>query len=218
MGAATSKNGVGPYRFEAELGRGASGIVYRALDPSGREVAVKVLHAHLGDEELRERFRREAEVGIDHPNVVKVLAAGVGDDDVAYIAFERLIGESLEDRLRRGPLTARELVELGRQACAGLAAAHERGIVHRDVKPANLFLTADGQVKLLDFGVALATSRNTRVTQAATIMGTPAYLSPEQTRALGDLDPRTDLWSLGAILYEAASGKMAFGRDTMFAT
>ena len=218
MGAATSKNGVGPYRFEAELGRGASGIVYRALDPSGQEVAVKVLHAHLGDEELRERFRREAEVGIDHPNVVKVLAAGVGDDDVAYIAFERLVGESLEDRLRRGPLTARELVELGRQACAGLAAAHERGIVHRDLKPANLFLTADGQVKLLDFGVALATSRNTRVTQAATIMGTPAYLSPEQTRALGDLDPRTDLWSLGAILYEAASGKMAFGRDTMFAT
>lgn len=218
MGGVTSQMGVGPYRFEAELGRGASGIVYHAVDPMGLEVAVKVLHAHLGDEELRERFRREAEVGIDHPNVVKVLAAGVGDDDVAYIAFERLVGESLEDRLRHGPLNTRELIELGRQASVGLTAAHSCGIIHRDLKPANLFLTADGQVKLLDFGVALATSRNTRVTQAATIMGTPAYLSPEQTRAVSDLDARTDLWSLGAILYEAASGKMAFGRDTMFAT
>lgn len=221
MGGAASQMGVGPYRFEAELGRGASGIVYRASDPNdpaGHAVAVKVLHAHLGDEELRERFRREAEVGIDHPNVVKVLAAGVGEDDVAYIAFERLVGESLEDRLRRGPLDALDLIEVGRQAATGLAAAHSRGIVHRDLKPANLFLTADGQVKLLDFGVALATSRNTRVTQAATIMGTPAYLSPEQTRAISDLDARTDLWSLGAILYEAATGKMAFGRDTMFAT
>ncbi len=209
---------MGPYRFESELGSGASGTVYRAVDASGREVAVKVLHAHLGDDELRERFRREAEVGIDHPNVVKVLGAGVSDDDVPYIAFEHLVGESLEDRLKRGPMTAPNVIDLGRQACAGLIAAHARGIVHRDLKPANMFVTAQGQVKLLDFGVALATSRNTRVTQAATIMGTPAYLSPEQTKAVRDLDPRTDLWSLGAILYEAASGKMAFGRDTMFAT
>ena len=218
MGVATRHAGVGPYRFESELGSGASGIVYRAVDASGAEVAVKVLHAHLGDDELRERFRREAEVGIDHPNVVKVLGAGVGDDDVPYIAFEHLVGESLEDRLKRGPMSTRDVIDLGRQACAGLIAAHARGIVHRDLKPANVFVTVHGQVKLLDFGVALATSRNTRVTQAATIMGTPAYLSPEQTKAIRDLDPRTDLWSLGAILYEAASGKMAFGRDTMFAT
>ncbi len=209
--------GVGPFRFESEIGSGASGVVYRAVDGGGRRVAVKLLHAHLDDPELRERFRREAQIHVEHPNVVRVLDAGV-EADRPYIVFELLEGQSLEKRLESGPLQPAEAVRLLRQACAGLAAAHANGVIHRDLKPANLFLTREGDLKILDFGVALATARHTRVTQAATIMGTPAYLSPEQARALRDLDARTDVWALGAILYEMLCARLAFGRDTMFAT
>ncbi|MCC6623925.1 MAG: protein kinase [Deltaproteobacteria bacterium] len=213
-----SGSGIGPYRFEGKLGSGASGVVYRAVDAAGRRAAVKVLHGHVEDPAMRERFRREAQLAIDHPNVVKILGAGFGDGDVPYIAFELLDGESLEQHLARRRPMPLEVVRLGRQACAGLAAAHAKGVVHRDLKPANLFLTRDGTLKLLDFGVALATARTTRLTQAEAIMGTPAYLSPEQARGLRDLDARTDVWALGAILYEALSGRIPFARDTVFAT
>jgi predicted ATPase len=204
------------FLIEDELGRGGMGVVYRATDRQGRKVALKVMvPSHPTD--LMPRFVREASIRIEHPNVVRVLDADV-EKDLAYIAFELLEGRSIEAEIEAGPVRPERAVEIGLQASRGLAAIHACGIVHRDLKPANLFATSDGVVKILDFGIATAAERATRLTATGQVIGTPSYLSPEQARGRSDIDPRSDVWSLGAVLYEALTGRPPFARGSVIAT
>jgi serine/threonine-protein kinase len=173
-----------------------------------RDVAVKRLAENLArDDELRARFLREARLAarLAHPNVIRVYDVGE-DGDRPFIAMEYVDGETLADMLaRRGPLPPEDVVELGVQACRGLAAAHEAGLVHRDVKPQNLLLGRDGLLKLGDFGVAFGTEA-TRLTTAGTVLGTAAYLAPEQARG-EDVTAAADVYALGAVLYELLTGR-----------
>ena len=199
------------------------GEVYRAHDPRlGRDVALKVIltEGEPSAERLK-RFEDEARAvaRLTHPNVLAVFDVGACDGR-PYVVFELLEGETLYQRLRTGPQPLRSAVETAIQVCRGLQAAHARGILHRDLKPENLFLTSDGFVKILDFGLAKLTRGDgaeagpgRTQTVAGVVMGTPAYLSPEQARG-GEADPRSDLFALGAILYEALSGRRAFSGAT----
>ena len=174
----------------------------------GRPVALKRLAENLArDDEVRTRFLREARLAarLAHPNVVRVY--DVGDDHGRpFIAMEFVDGETLAERTaRRGPLPPAEVVELGLQACAALTAAHRAGLVHRDVKPQNLILRADGVLKLGDFGIAIALG-GTRLTAAGTVLGTASYLAPELARG-EEATPAVDLYGLGAVLYELLEGR-----------
>ncbi len=211
------RRAAGPYRLSAVLGAGGMGVVYRATGPDGTEHAVKTLRADLVDTRAVQRFAREASLRIAHPNVVRVLDDGTDADGTPFIVFELLAGESLEQRLTRGPLPVDEAVGIVLQACEGIAAAHDAGVVHRDVKPANLFLCSDGVVKVLDFGIA-ALGSGTKMTATGAVLGTPSYLSPEQARGIAEIDGRTDVWALGAVLYEALSGRPPFESESFFAT
>ena len=218
---------LGPYEILAPLGAGGMGEVYRALDTRlDREVAIKVLPAHLSmDTELRIRFEREAKAvaALSHPNILAIHDFGM-EGSTAYAVTELLEGETLRHKMDGSALPARKAIEAALQIARGLSAAHEKGVVHRDLKPENLFMTDDGQVKILDFGLAKvavpemgesgshAPTRHV-ATQPGTVMGTAGYMSPEQVRGR-EVDPRTDLFSFGAILYEMLSGKRAFHRDT----
>jgi serine/threonine protein kinase len=205
------------YEVERTLGGGGMAVVYLARDRElGRPVALKVLAETLADDaEIRQRFVREARLAarLSHPNVVRVYDAGE-EGGRPYIVMECVDGESLAELLRReGALVPDRVADLGAQACAGLEHAHRAGLVHRDVKPANLLLTEDGTLKVADFGIAHAVG-GTRVTEVGTVLGTAAYLSPEQ--ALGDVvTPASDLYSLGTCLYELAAGKPPFGHETL---
>jgi serine/threonine protein kinase len=200
------------------------GEVYRALDVRlGREVAVKVLRRPEGDcgDALR-RFEKEARAAaaIDHPNVLGVHDVGT-HEGLPYIVSELLAGETLRERLQDGTaLPVRKAVEYAAQIARGLAEAHEKGIVHRDLKPDNVFVTRDGRVKILDFGIARLSSEHgdeqTR-TRPGAILGTVGYMSPEQVRGQ-PVDHRSDLFSLGAILYELVTGTRAFEGDSPLET
>ena len=208
---------VGPYEVGERIATGGSGSVYRAKGPSG-DVALKVFDARIKSDKSVARFEQEARIRIDHPNIVRVIDAGTHDDN-PWIALELLDGEVLSDRLNRMPaLTPAEVVDLGIQVCRGLEAAHARGIVHRDLKPENLFVCKDGTVKILDFGIALVDTDPQRLTTAGLIIGTAWYLSPEQARGDRDLDARSDVWSLGCVLYEALAGQTPFDRKQMLGT
>jgi serine/threonine-protein kinase len=195
----------GRYRVERELGHGGMATVYLAHDVElQRPVAVKLLLEHLaGDEAFRARFVREARLAgrLSHPNVVGVYDAGDADGR-PYIVMEYVRGTSLAQAGRLAPV---RVVELGVQACAGLQHAHDAGLVHRDVKPANLLVRDDGTLKIADFGIARA-AESTRHTQAGTLLGTAAYLAPEQI-AGADATPASDVYSLGAVLYELLTGR-----------
>ncbi|MCC7537676.1 MAG: protein kinase [Deltaproteobacteria bacterium] len=205
------------FRVTGVLGRGGMGVVYRAEAPDGTPVALKVLQSSLADPATVRRFELEARIPIVHPNVVRVVSAGA-DAGMPYLALELLEGESLAERLARGPMSAAEAIDVGRQVCAGLAAAHALGIVHRDLKPSNLFVCRDGRVKLLDFGIALWTDEETRLTRTGSLIGTPSYLAPELVHGHGRVDGRADLWSLGVILYQALTGQRPFARESPMAT
>jgi eukaryotic-like serine/threonine-protein kinase len=181
-----------------------------ALDTQlDREIALKRLAENLSrDDDLRARFQREARLAarLAHPNVVRVYDVGEDDEGRPFIAMEYVDGETLaEVVLRRGPLPPREVAELGIQACRALAAAHEAGLVHRDVKPQNLLLRNDGVLKLGDFGVAVGLE-GTRLTMAGTVLGTAAYLAPEQARG-EEVTAAADVYGLGAVLYELLTGR-----------
>ena len=202
---------IGRYRILGRIGRGAMGMVYRAQDDAlGRSVALKVLTPDLAAEpELRQRFFREARLAaqIQHRGVVSVLDVGE-DQGRLYIVMELLEGATLDKHLRETPgITLEQKLDLMVQACEGLAVAHARGICHRDVKPANLFVQADGSVKLLDFGIARLASST--LTTVGLLVGTPDYMSPEQARG-DEVDQRSDVFSLGAVFYFVLSGRKPF--------
>lgn len=206
------------YRIEAVIGDGGMGRVYEAKHARlpGRTVAVKILHRALAaDAEVVARFRREAEIAgaIDHANVVQVHDVDQTIDGTPFIVCERLVGEDLGQHLDRvGKIGVGETVRMLRQACAVLSVAHARGVIHRDLKPTNLFLVGDPKlptVKLIDFGIAKLHDPKASQTQTGMIMGTPAYMAPEQ--ALGaKVDARADLYAVGAIAYRCVTGQAPF--------
>jgi predicted Ser/Thr protein kinase len=204
---------IGPFEIEKELGSGAMGTVYRATyTKTGRPVAIKVIAAGLGDNErVQQRFEREADIlkQLKHPNIVRLLASGKYHRSPFY-AMEFIDGEPLDAILaRRGRLSWQEVVELGKQICAALQHAHEAGIIHRDLKPSNLMLEKSGTLKLTDFGIAKDTDV-TGLTSANSTVGTAAYMSPEQCRGERNLTPKSDLYSLGVLLYELLTGRKPF--------
>jgi len=221
---------LGPYEILTPLGAGGMGEVYRARDPRlGREVAVKVLPAAVSaDPDRLRRFEQEARAAsaLNHPNILTVFDIGA-QDGVAYLVTELLEGETLRERLAGGALPVRKTVEIAVQISRGLAAAHERRIVHRDLKPENLFLTRDGHVKILDFGLAKLTAHGggspsemaaaptllSGGTEPGFVLGTAGYMSPEQVQGL-PADHRSDLFALGAVLYEMLAGRRAFQRGS----
>ena len=224
---------LGPYEIIAPIGAGGMGEVYRAKDTKlGRDVAVKVLPAAFAQDHDRvARFRREAQVlaSFNHPNIAAIHGFEESPSGVA-IALELVEGEDLQQRLRRGPIPVEEARAIARQIAEGLEAAHEKGIVHRDLKPANVKVTPEGQVKVLDFGLAkafdsepAATSGSNELTHSPTlsrhateagiVLGTAAYMSPEQARGR-PLDKRADIWSFGVVLFEMLSGRRLFTGET----
>jgi hypothetical protein len=221
---------LGPYEIVAPIGVGGMGEVYRAHDTRlGRDVAIKVLPRTLAnDPDALARFEREARAvaAINHPNILALHDIGT-DGGVAHAVMELLEGDTLRKRLENGPLPPRKALEWGVQMALGLAAAHDRGIVHRDLKPENVFVTNDGRVKILDFGVARRHERAADVdrnlataTEPGVFVGTPAYASPEQV--LGEpATPRSDLFAFGVVLHELLTGTHPFRRasvaDTMTA-
>lgn len=205
---------VGRYRVVAEVGRGGMGVVYRAQDERlGRPVALKFLPTELlGDPETRERFEVEARAAsaLDHATICTIYEIDETDDGRVYIAMAWYEGETLADRIARGPLPVADAVRISQSVAAGLARAHEAGIVHRDIKPANLMLTEREEVKILDFGVAKLAGE-VGLTRTGVPIGTLAYMAPEQAGA-ESVGPRADLWGLGVVLYEMLTAVSPFSR------
>jgi serine/threonine-protein kinase len=206
---------LGPYEIVVPLGAGGMGEVYKARDPRlARDVAIKVLPPSFAADASRvQRFEQEARAvaALSHPNILAIFDIGSGE--TPYLVTELLDGETLRALVDRGPLATKRTTDIALQFVAGLIAAHSRGIVHRDLKPENIFLTRDGVVKILDFGLAKAAMPASDVTIAATsvgqILGTVGYMAPEQVRGEA-ADPRSDLFAVGTILYEMVSGERAF--------
>jgi serine/threonine protein kinase len=205
---------VSHYRILDKLGEGGMGIVYKAQDTRlERLVALKFLPTELARLEVaRQRFIKEARAAsaLNHPNVAVVYDVGETDTQ-SFIAMELVEGETLKARLRGERLTIEEIQELALQIAEGLQAAHAKGIVHRDIKPDNLLLTPNGCVKIMDFGIAKVADEQ-QLTQTGTTLGTLAYMSPEQLLA-DNVDHRSDLWSLGVVLYEMLAREVPFRRD-----
>jgi TolB-like protein len=222
---------LGPYEIASSIGSGGMGDVYRARDTRlEREVAVKVLpERFVRDVEARARFEREAKAvaALTHPNILAIHDYG-STEAMAYSVTELLEGQTLRRRLHEGPMPWRKVVEIGAAIADGLAAAHAKGIVHRDLKPENIFITDDGRVKILDFGLAQLKKQEPTgseldpstiptapmKTDPAAIMGTAGYMAPEQLRG-ETVDATTDIFALGAVMYEMATGKQAFIRATV---
>lgn len=219
---------IGPYEIVGLLGRGGMGSVYRATDPGlGRDVAIKVLSPEFAiDGSTMKRFEREAKLlaSLNHPNIASIYDLLRVEDD-RYLILELVEGETLAERLERGPLELPELLAIAEQIADALGEAHRKGVIHRDLKPSNIKLTPDGRVKILDFGLAKTyvagdSDEPTRTvaptpptTQAGVVLGTPGYMSPEQARGTS-VDKRTDVWAFGCLLYEMVTGRRAFGGKT----
>ena len=215
------------YEIIAPLGAGGMGEVYRARDTSlKRDVAIKVVREYWSrDPDRLRRFELEAQAtaALNHPNIVLIFHVGQYNGS-PYIVTELLQGETLRDRLRRGPMRLRETCDFAVDMARGLAAAHDAGVVHRDLKPENLFLTKDGRLKILDFGLAKLTQAQAAGYDATTatiqhqtdpghVVGTVGYMAPEQVRG-GAADARSDIFAFGVILYEMLTGRRAFQKDT----
>ena len=214
---------LGPYQVVAKLGEGGMGEVYAARDTRlDRDVAVKVLPPHLAsDPEALARFEREAKAvaALSHPNILAIHDFGT-HEGTAFAVTERLAGQTLRERLIGGALPMKKAIQIAADIARGLAAAHGRNIVHRDLKPENVFIASDGQVKILDFGLAksvvqapAAAATTELATDPGTVMGTVGYMAPEQVRG-GAADARTDIFALGCVLFEMLTGRKAFQRET----
>jgi serine/threonine protein kinase len=205
---------LGKWRLDRLIGIGGMAAVFEATHPNGNRVAIKILHPDLaGFDEIRERFLAEGYAAnrVAHPGAVTVRDEGTTEDGAVFLVMDLLRGQTLAERLEPSskPLSVGSTLEISSQLLDVLAQAHDRGIVHRDIKPENIFLTTEGRVRLLDFGIArIEAARRSHETQVGTTLGTPAFMPPEQ--ALGRweaLDGRSDLWSLGATMYLALSGQ-----------
>ena len=215
---------LGHYRVLQKIGAGAMGEVFRARDERlGREVAIKIIRSSSASNDHLRRFEQEARAAaaLNHPNIVAIYDVGLAGD-CPYIVSELLQGQTLRERLAEGPIPIAQAIDFALQIARGLIAAHDRRIVHRDLKPENLFLTQDGRVKILDFGVAKlqvetdsthAVNTATTVTKSGMVVGTVAYMSPEQLRGK-PVDHRSDIFSLGAIVYELIARRRAFRGET----
>src|SRR5512136_3057616 len=216
---------LGHYRIIEKLGAGGMGVVYRAEDKTlDRQVAIKVLpEAFTGDPERLARFAREAKLlaSLNHPNIAAIHGLEEAEGK-RFLVLELVEGETLAQRLSKGPLPVEEALGVCRQIAEGLEAAHEKGVIHRDLKPANVMIAGGDKVKILDFGLAKAlydeiqgvdSSQSPTVTEAMTrpgvFLGTAAYMSPEQAKGKS-VDKRADIWSFGCVLFECLSGKRAF--------
>ena len=228
MGIVTGEK-IGPYEVVAPLGAGGMGEVYRARDGRlGRDVAIKVVSPTLAkDADRLRRFELEAKTvaALNHPNILGIHDIGTYEGS-PYLVSELLEGETLREKLVNGPLPVRRAVEYALGIALGLAAAHDKGIIHRDLKPENIFVTRDGRVKILDFGLAklvrpdpgqettlVSDARDTNLTQPGVVVGTVGYMSPEQVRG-EPCDGRSDIFSFGSVLFEMLTGKRAFKKDT----
>jgi tRNA A-37 threonylcarbamoyl transferase component Bud32 len=210
------------YVIEALLGRGGMGAVFLAHHKrlAGKRVAIKILHTEIEDADVVARFKREAEIAakLNHPNIVGVIDYNVAPDGMPYLVLDYLEGETLAQRIARGPMPLDQVLSILRQIGSALAAAHRAGIVHRDLKPQNIFLVpteVDGRhleiAKVLDFGISKIRGSQTVKTQDSALLGTPQYMAPEQaTGQHANVDERTDVFALGAIVYEMLSGRPAF--------
>src|SRR3974390_2933290 len=216
---------LGKYETRSPLGAGGMGEVYRAHDKRlSRDVAIKVLPEYLtSDPDRLRRFEQEARAtaALNHPNILAVFEMDT-HGDVSYLVEELLEGETLRERGRRSPIALRKAIDYGVQIAHGLAAAHDKGIVHRDLKPENLFVTKDGRVKILDFGLARLPQpkdpsglevTQPLATEPGMVMGTAGYMSPEQVRGK-TADHRADIFAFGTILYEMVTGKQGFRKTT----
>ena len=210
--SAATPTQVGAFRVERPLGAGSMGMIYEGRDPDGQRVAIKLMRGGLG-ESGRVRFQREARLlaGLDHAAIVACRDHGFLPDGRPYLVMEWLAGEDLATRLRRGPLSIDETIDLALRIASALAAVHAHGVVHRDLKPGNIFLVdaAVAHAKLLDFGVAHADT-TTHVTEVGDLIGTLGYMAPEQARGEAEIDGRADLFSLACVLYECLAGHPAF--------
>jgi serine/threonine protein kinase/Tol biopolymer transport system component len=220
---------LGPHEITGLLGKGGMGEVYRARDTKlKRDVAIKILPDEFSRDPTRvNRFQREAEVlaSLNHPNIAAIYDLQEANG-TQFLVLELVEGQTLAERIQRGPLPIEEALEIGKHVCQALEAAHERNVVHRDLKPANVKITPDGGVKVLDFGLAKAVNASSSstlsesptltigATQANVILGTAAYMSPEQARGF-DVDARSDTFSFGALLFEMLTGRQAFQGDTV---
>src|SRR6266480_2290601 len=219
---------IGHYKISKRIGAGGMGDVYLATDiTAGRKAALKLLPERFtADAERLKRFQQEAHavVALNHPNILTVYEIGQ-DHSIHYIASELIEGETLRDRLTRGPMQLSEAVDIAIQVASALAAAHNTGIVHRDIKPENIMLRQDGYVKVLDFGIAKLAEQEVPATiprnealllvetNLGSILGTVRYMSPEQAYG-APVDKRTDIWSLGVVLYEMLTGHAPFSGET----
>ncbi|HEX4943040.1 MAG TPA: serine/threonine-protein kinase [Usitatibacteraceae bacterium] len=211
--SATIPGQFGRFRVLEELGRGAMGVVYRAQDPAlGRTVAIKTITLTGTDEERAQfeaRFMQEARAagGIGHPSIITIYDVG-REGDVAFMAMELLDGQELRDLIRGGSLAPSEAVEIAAQVAEALSAAHERGVIHRDVKPGNIMVLSDGRVKIMDFGIARLREPAVK-TATGMMLGSPRYMAPEQVSGQA-FDHRADIFSLGVVLYEMLTGITPF--------
>ncbi|HWL07300.1 MAG TPA: protein kinase, partial [Planctomicrobium sp.] len=217
--SAVNSRWIWPFEILEQIGEGGMGVVYRArYVVNGRQVALKMMPAEVADKTAMARFERELEVlkTLRHPNIVRCFG-GVCEDKRHFYAMELLEGGSLEDQLRkRGKFAWEQVIQYGLQMCEALKCSHEKGVIHRDVKPSNFLLTPSGQLKLSDFGLA-SVSASHKITAAGKTAGTFLYMAPEQIRG-HEVTPRTDLYALGCVLFELTTNDVPFLGETAAAT